>query len=150
MSLNEVGYTKGLTLKIHRNTNKKRETIAGPRIQRDYMKIFNDVDNNNHGRYFYSTAIRKIYYYLRILCWALDRVVHTLFVVVRYLSISGIGKSEWKKYLNRNNFHHDFQIDLSISLINFEIALKWGGKSKHPGWMRQSEFVPYDSGMCYF
>ena len=61
-----------------------------------------------------------------------------------------IGKSEWKKYLNRNNSCHNFQIDPAIYLINFEIALEWDGESKLPRWMRQSEFVPCDCGMCYF
>ena len=70
--------------------------------------------------------------------------------VVIFLSKSGIGKSEWKKYLNRNNSRHDFQIDIAISLIKFPIALEWYGESKLPGCMRRSEFVPCDCGMCYF
>ena len=80
----------------------------------------------------------------------MDRVVHTVFIVVCYLAKSGIGKSEQNNDLNRNNGRHYFQIDPSISLINFAIALEWDGESKRPGWMRQSEFVPCDCGMCYF
>ena len=33
-----------------------------------------------------KTTIWTIHYYLRIFCWAMDRVVHTLFFVVCYIS----------------------------------------------------------------
>ena len=96
MSSNEVGYTEGLTVKRHSNNKKKRYNIAGPCAQRDYVKYLNDFDKNNQDSSFYLTTIRKIHYYLRIFYWELDRVVHTLFVVVCYLAKSGIGKSEWR------------------------------------------------------
>ena len=52
--------------------------------------------------------------------------------------------------ISKKNGRHDFQIDLTISLINFAIVLKWDGESKRPGCMYQSEFVPCDVVMCYF
>ena len=116
----------------------------------EYVTYFNDVDKNYHSSSFYSSTIWKIRYYLRIFCWTLGRVVHTLFVLVCHLAKLVIGNSEWNNYLNRNNGCHKFQIDIAISLINFAIALEWDGESKRPGWMRQSEFVPCDCGMCYF
>ena len=82
MSSDEVGYTKGLTLKRHIKKKKNRETISGPRAQREYVTYFNAVENNDHDISFYSTTIRKIRYYFGIFLWVLDRVVHTLFVVV--------------------------------------------------------------------
>ena len=81
MSSNEVGYTEGLTVKIHTKKSNKRETIVGPHAQRDYVTYFNAVDNNDHDRSLYLT-IQKICYCLRIFCWELDRLVYTLFVVV--------------------------------------------------------------------
>ena len=44
-------------------------------------------------------------------------------------------KSEWKKYKNRNNGRHDFQINLAISMINFAIVLECNWDSKYPGWI---------------
>ena len=44
----------------------------------------------------------------------------------------------------------NLKIDITISLINFAIALGWDGESKNPCWMRKSDFVPCDCGMCYF
>ena len=82
MSSHEVGYTEVLTVKIHTKKNKKQDTIAGPHSQREYVKYFNDVGKNDHKSSFYSTTIQTIRYYLRIFCWELDRVVHSLFVVV--------------------------------------------------------------------
>ena len=114
------------------------------------MTYFSAIDKNDYARSFYLMTIWTIRYYLRIFYWALYHVVHTLFVVVCCLFKSVIGKSEWNKYLNRNNGRHDFQINLAISLINFAIALEWYGKSKRPYWMRQSEFLPCDSGIFYF
>ena len=60
MSLNEVGYTEGMTVKIHGKKKKKRDTIAGSCAQRDYMTYLNYVDKNDHDSSFYSTTIRKI------------------------------------------------------------------------------------------
>ena len=38
-----------------------------------------------------STTIRTNRYYIRILCWVLDRVLHTLFVIVCYCTTADIG-----------------------------------------------------------
>ena len=125
LSSNEVGYTKGLTVKRHSKKKKKQDNIVGPRAQRNHVTYLNTVGRNDHDSFFSSATIQTIHYYLRIFFWALDRVVHTLFVAVSYPTKSGINKSDWKKYLNRNSERHDFQIDLIISLINFAIALEW-------------------------
>ena len=137
MSSNEVGYTEGLTVKIHSKNKKKQDNISGPRAQRDYVTYFNTVDRNDHDSSLSLAAIQTIRYYLIIFFWALDRVVHTIFVAVFYSTKLGISKSDWKKYLNRNSDRHDFQIDLIISLINFAIALEWDDESKRLGWMHQ-------------
>ena len=97
MSSNEVGYTEGLTVKRHSKKKKKREIISVTRAQRYYMTYLNSVNKNDHNSSFYLRTTRKIRYYLKIFCWALDRVVNTLFVVVCYLAKSGIGKSEWRE-----------------------------------------------------
>ena len=92
-----MGYTEGLILKIHTNKYKKRETIEIPHAQREYVTYYNNVDKNNHEISFCLMTIWTIHHCLRIFFWALDRIFHTLFVVVLYLVKSGIGKSKWRK-----------------------------------------------------
>jgi len=72
----------------------------------------------------------------------LDRVVHTLFVVVVALVSVGLGKPEWKKYTSKNSGRHDFQVDLAIALMNYAIAQDWDGGSERPSWMRQRTLCP--------
>ena len=60
------------------------------------MKHFNAVDRNDRDSSDYSTSLRTNRYYLRIFFWALDRVIHTVYVVVVWLAAEGVGPSEWK------------------------------------------------------
>ena len=80
----------------------------------------------------------------------LDRVVHTLFVVVVALVSVGLGKPEWKRYTSKNSRRHDFQVELAIAFMNFAIEQDWDGGSERPSWMRQKAFVPCNCGECYF
>ena len=66
LSSDEVGYTKGLTLKRHSKKKKNRETISGPRAQREYVTYFNAANKNDHDSSFYLKSICKIRYYLGI------------------------------------------------------------------------------------
>ncbi len=63
-----------------------RDTIAASRAQADYVANYNAVDRNDRDSADYSTTIRTNRYYLRIFCWALDRVNHAAYVVVYFLS----------------------------------------------------------------
>jgi len=63
-------------------------------------------------------------YYLRIFCWALDRVIHAANVVVCFLIKSDIGQKQWKRYLDHHSGRHDFQIDLALSVMNYGIGLQ--------------------------
>jgi hypothetical protein len=97
------------------------------------------------------TTIRTNRYYLRIFCWALDRVIHVVYVVVCFLIKGGVGQEQWKRYLDTHSGHHDFQIDLALSIMNYGIGLQWDGESAtRPNFMRQREFVPCDCGKCFF
>ena len=53
---------------------------------------YNAVDRNDRDIEEYSTTIRTNLYYLRIFCWALDRVIHAAYVVVCFLIKSDIGQ----------------------------------------------------------
>ena len=92
-------------------------------------------------------TIRTARYYLRIVCWILDRVVHTCYMVVCYLVWVNV---EWAVYLSKNAGRHDFQIDLAIELMIIGIELDWDGEGERPDWMRQIDWVPYDCEECYF
>ena len=150
LSTNKVGASHGLTVKRHTKKRARRDTLAAPRAQRDYVTFFNAVDRNDRDSADYSTTIKTMRYYLRIFCWVLDRVVHTIFVVVVALASVNIGNPTWKKYATTNQGRHDFQVDLAISLINRAIEMEWDGESKRPDWMRQKEFVPCNFGDCCF
>ena len=136
-------------MKIHDNKNKKQATIAGPYSQRDYMKYFNaltiiittDTSIRQPSVQSVTTLESSAGHW---------NLLFKIYLLYYYLAKSGIGKSEWNKYLNRNNGRHEFKIYISVSLINFAIALDWDGESKRPGWMHQSDFVPCICGMCFF
>ncbi len=90
-------------------------------------------------------------YYLRIFCWALDRVIHTADAVLCFLIKSDIGQEQWKRYLDHHSGRRDFQIDLALSIMNYGIGLQWDRASaKRPNFMRQDPFVPCDCGKCFF
>ena len=80
----------------------------------------------------------------------MDRVVHTVCVVVCFLSRPGSNKACLNKYYSKNSGHHDFQIDLGVALLNYGIDLDWDGESKKPDCMRQVAPVPCDCKQCYF
>jgi hypothetical protein len=70
---------------------------------------------------------------------------------VVFLAEQGIGKPEWKKYRDKNQGRHDFQIDLGISLLNYGIGLDWDGESRErPSYMRKGAFKPCECKMCFF
>ncbi len=97
---------------------KKRETIPEPHAHADYVKSMNGVDRNDRDSRDYSTSFRTNRWYLWIFCWAMDQVVHAQHSIMIFLAEQDIGKQEWKKYRDKNQGRHDFQIDLGISLLN--------------------------------
>ncbi len=130
---------------------KKRQTIQEPRAHADYVRSMNGVDRNDQDSHDYSTSIRTNMWYIRIFCWALDRVVHAQHTIVTFLAEQGIGKPEWKKYRDKNQGRHDFQIDLGISLLNYGVGLDWDGVSEErPSYMRTGAFKPCDCKKCFF
>ena len=92
LSSNNVGPTSGLSVRRSSKGKAERDTINSPRAQKDYVEFFNAVDKNDRDSADWSTSIRTNRYYLRIFCWALDRVVHTTYVIVCALSDCGVGK----------------------------------------------------------
>ena len=150
LSSKEAGFSTGLSVKRHVRGKKDREIIDRPRAQLEYVKYFNAVDRNDRDSADYSTTIRTIRYYIRIFCWGLDRVVHTLYVVVVYCSALGIGPPHWNRYRNnKNSGRYDFQIDLGIDLLNYGIGLDWTSDDR-PSYMRSGNFIPCNCNKCFF
>ena len=115
-----------------------------PNAHDDYVRSMNGVDRNDQDSLDYSTSICTSRWYIRIFCWALDRVlVHAQHTIVTLLAEQGIGKPEWKKYRGGNQGRHDFQIYLGISLLNYGIGLDWDGVSEErPSYMEQVRSRP--------
>ena len=159
LSTNEVGFSDGMSVKRHTKKREKRDTIDAPRAQQDYAQFFNAVDRNDRDSSDYSTTIRTNRYYLRIFCWALDRIIHALFVIVCELHkrsstvrLGGEWPEYWALYCDKNGGRRRFQIDLGMALMNYGIELDWDGdlENRRPRWMRQSEYVPCDCDKCFF
>ena len=150
MSSNEVGASQGYSVRRHVKGRGKRDRFAAPRAQNDYAEFFNAVDRTNRDGSDFSTTIRTNRYYLRIVCWCLDRVIHALFVVVCALYAAGLGPEEWKTYTDVHWGRHDFQMDLAMALINYGFESSWKDGTERPNWMRQGPFVPCGCKQCYF
>jgi hypothetical protein len=97
------------------------------------------------------TSFKSNRRYLWIFCWALDWVVHAQHSIMTFLAEQGIRKPEWKKYRDKNEGCHNFQINLGISLLNYGIGLDWDGVSANrPSYMRIGAFKPCDCKKCFF
>ena len=147
---NTIGRTKDNHVRRHIRGQRDRNVIRAPLSQATYVEWFNAVDRNDRDSADYSTTIRTNRYYIRILCWALDRVLHACYVIVCECAKANIGPTRWKRYLSKHDGRHDFQIELGISLLNRAIELDWNGVGLKPKWMRRSTLVPCDCKMCYF
>ncbi len=115
------------------------------------MKYFNAVDRNDQDSSDYSTSIRTNRWYLRLVFWALDRVLHIVYVIAIFCANANIGPKKWKQYSNKNVGRMKLQIDLGIELLNFAIELEWADTTTtRPGWLRQTSFIPCDCKKCFF
>ena len=103
---------------VQRRVGGKRthDTNGAPQVQADYVANYNAIDRNDRDSADYLITIRT----LRIICWALDRVIHAAYVVVCFLIKSDIGQKQWKQYLDHHSGRHNFQIDLALSVITME------------------------------
>ncbi len=52
---------------------------------------------------------------------------------------------------DKNQVCHDFQINLGISLMNYDVGLDWDGvPEERPSYMRTGVFKPCDCKKCFF
>ena len=78
-----------------------RVEIHAPQCEIDHVDHFNAVDSNNRDISEFSTTNKNICLYLRIFCWMLDRLVHTLYVILVFLVVSGIWDNDRIKYQDK-------------------------------------------------
>jgi hypothetical protein len=77
--------------------------------------------------------------------------IFTVYVVVCFLAKGGVGKKEWRRYDDKNQGQHDFQIDLGIALMNYGISTEWKDTTEaRPNFIRQTAFLPCDCKKCFF
>ena len=58
LSTNTIGASQGITVKRHCKIRAGRETLATPRVQREYVTYFNAVDRNDHDSAEHLTTIK--------------------------------------------------------------------------------------------
>ena len=108
------------------------------------------MDQNDRDSADYSVSIRTNRWYLRIYFWIVDRIVHTLFVVVVFCAKANVGPEWWALYLKKRG-RYRFQIDLGQALINYALQNEWEDiDGPRPNWIRQREFIPCDCNNCFF
>ena len=93
---NAIGCSKTHTVRRHSRGQRERGESSRRQIANNvYADNYNAVDRNDHDTTDYSTTIHTARYYLPIFCWALDRVIHTCYVVVYALALAGMCDPEW-------------------------------------------------------
>ncbi len=71
-----------MTVQRHVWGKHMHDTIDALQAQANYVANYNAINRNDRNSVDYSTTIRTNRYYLQIFCWALDRVIHTAYVMV--------------------------------------------------------------------
>lgn len=108
----------------------------------------NDGDGAN-----YPITFRSNRWYLRLVCWTVERAVHGEYTIIIFLADEEDGNEEWKRYTSRQDGRYKFQIDLALQLLEYAIKLDWPApyeESKRPAWVRQKAFIPCNCGVCFF
>lgn len=147
---NNIGPSSGHVAARSSRGKKEQSIIPAPQCQVNYAKHFNAVDRNDRDSSDYTTSLRTNRWYLRVVFWLLDRVMHLLFVVTVYCSKMLIGPEWWSLYKKKDG-RYDFQIDLGIDLMNYGISKAWPDLNQpRPNWMRQTPFVPCECKKCFF
>ena len=156
LSSNRVGSSAGKDITVLRGSKgtKKKRRFAGTIAQKDYAAMFAAVDRSDRDSADYSCTIASHRFYLRILAWALDRVLHMCYVVLCF-EVMAPGSVLpmlviWKIYTSKNGGRRKFQIQIGLDLMTYAISKVWDGKSERPDWMRQDSFVPCGCKKCYF
>ncbi len=130
---------------------KKRIVLKAPASQKDYVTYFSAVDRNDQDSSDYSTSIRTNHWYLRLVFWALDCVLHVVCVIAIFCANAKIGPKKWRQSRDKNGGHMKLQIDLGIELSTFAIELERADSTiTRPGWLHQTSFIPCDCKKCFF
>jgi hypothetical protein len=118
------GASEGHTVNRSTKGDREHSVLRAPCAQLNYAKQFSAIGRNDRDSADYTTSIQTNRWYLRVSFWALDRVVHVLFVVVLFCARNGIGPDYWRLYATKHA-RYEFQIVLGMSIINYAIEQDW-------------------------
>ena len=82
------------------------------------------------------------HWYLHIIFWMLDWVVFSSYIIVVYLTASGV-KAGW----------YNFQVDLGMVMMQYTIELEWKEPYEQEvklAWMHQNPLDPCKCSQCFF
>lgn len=150
-----VSESAGHTVERWSRKERKRAEAETPPVKAEYADCMGGVDMNDGDAANYPLSFRSNRWYLRIFCWALERVIHATFQIVVFLANEC--KEDWKCYLNKENGRLKFQMDLAMQLVEYGIRMDWKGDADdpdnnkgRPSWVRQVGWVPCKCGLCFF
>ena len=149
---NMVGSMDGETNLIQVKGKNNCAEIDCPQVAKNYtvnMNGFDKSDQDGHDNYVKIITNR---WYLQIWLSKIERVVHCVYVVVCYVSNTGL-RDDLKKYMSKHDGRKRLQLDLGIGLVEYGISLDWvdvNDKETKPDWMRQKQPKPCECGMFFF
>jgi hypothetical protein len=96
--------------------------VVSPPVTYEYSDCMGAVDMNDGDGANYSISIRSTRWYLRLLCWTLERAIHANFQpVVAFANGETDGnsyKEEWKGCTRKNGGLFNFQIPaISVAIL---------------------------------
>ena len=147
-----VGSSRGKhTVRRDKKGKHGRDILPAPLFQLDYALNFAAVDRNDRDSADYATSLRTNRWYLRVMFWLFDLVIHTCYVILLCVKAkNGEGPKEWQVYLKKDG-RFKFQIDLGFALHNHAISSAWTNlDGQRPDWIRQASFLPCDCEKCFF
>jgi hypothetical protein len=131
---------------------RKKIRLDGVPAGISYSKHYNGVDRLDRANADWTVSVRTNRFYLRIFFWQFDATIHLMYIIV----IHSLDEELVKKYKDHRDGRQRFQIDLALALAEFALRYEWDGEisksnlAGRPKWMRGTDIVPCDCGVCFF
>lgn len=145
-----IGQSSGHNVVCRSRGKKDHSILPAPQSQRDYKKHFHAVNRNDRDSADYTVSLRTNCWYLWLLFWLVDWVVHLVYASVIFCVHAGICDKKWRRY-KRKNGQYDLQIDPGIEITNYAIKNEWSDLSGPcPDWMPQTAWIPCECKKYFF
>ena len=129
---------------------KRRADIPSHEVTLDYQFHMNGVDHKDRDTTDWTVSIKTYRFYLRILFWLLDGVLHAMKTIVKH-TVGEDLNHKWYEYTKAVYGRYRFQMDLANALITLGLKMDWKDFSDpRPSYMRQVDWVPCACGRCFF